>query len=159
MDSDPLTRVYEAIWAWLEEQPWIDRVKSGNRLSYTSDSRSPGKTLIGMGDLPELSVVPEGGAVGPTTGSTGQVVQRYTVQLSSGDLRLQTHYFPIKWELVMSLLKLRAGRETLPNADFVKKLEVGTFRDLGFKEDRSDILLGWYGTVTIDAHLAVRLDL
>jgi hypothetical protein len=127
--TDPFTQVYEALWGLLEAHPgFVGLVKVGNRIKYSGDSeRQVDKPQALSADLPQVRLVPAGGAVevGPSSTSGCRIVEQLDVEVWSGDRRLQVALYPVKWEV----LKALAGARDNLGLAFVTKLRMGDARE------------------------------
>jgi hypothetical protein len=105
-NRDPLSLVYAALWDVLESSADFCRlVQPGNRIKFLGTSRDPWKDMLSTADLPEVRIVPAGGAANLHLASnTDRLVQRLRVQVSSGDRRVDAAFFPVVWEIYRALV-------------------------------------------------------
>lgn len=144
---DPFTRVYNAIMALFADHDGVrDLVKPGNLIGYASDSADPIKGNIQPGDLPEIEVRPAGGEVQlwKTSDST-EVLRRYVVGITTGELRVHESLFPLEWEL------LRALASTTNNLGlpFVVNVHIEGFDEDPEATDRHRGTKGWVALFSV----------
>lgn len=102
--SDPLTLVYETLWDLLESGERVrELVKPGNRIKLSGKDRSPFKESVSTDDFPELTLIPSGGNASIRTTTTGcNIVQRFKVNIASGDQRA-TILLPLKFAVYTAM--------------------------------------------------------
>lgn len=108
MTTDPFTEVLQKLWQLLESRPvFTTLVASRNRITLWEGRGKPEKTKHSIADLPEVTIIPIGGAVQPAASSTGaKITQIYRIIMVDGDLRLNKVFFPLKWAIVRSLASI-----------------------------------------------------
>ena len=127
MSDDPFTQTLNRLWELLESHaPLADMVRLGNRIKLAGANGDPYKPQVMAADLPEVLIEPAGGQVDLFATSTStRAVQDYAVTAVTGDLRVHTLLFPLKWELVKALS--RSGDNLgLP---FVRKVRIAEQAD------------------------------
>lgn len=162
-DTDPFTQVYNAIWTELLAEPFIAaQVAAGNRIKFagiTTNSRSPDKDNVASKDFPELRIVPtEGTPKLHASSNSANVSQRYSVQICSGDQRLDQVYFPLKWAVVRALSKwIKSGRAlrelTWNAATFVRDVQLEQMPDGVREADANRGIFQW------STAAAIRVDM
>lgn len=103
--TDPFTMIYTTLWDLINANDRLmELIRLRNRIDYSGDYRNPEKDTLSSADLPELRLVPSGGAahLRRTTHSTS-ITRRFAFQLHSGSRRLHKMLFPIEWELFCCL--------------------------------------------------------
>lgn len=104
-DLDPFSQVYNRIWDILEardgEGQWSQRVRPGNRINYAGQHRRPEKPTRAPADAPEVAIVPvPGGDLKLTSSSSSsRARQNYGIRVRTGDLRVHTALFPLRYEI------------------------------------------------------------
>lgn len=126
---DPFTRVYDALVALIADHDGVKHLlKTGNLIDYSGGRADPTKGSIQSGDLPEIEVRPAGGDIALWKDSdSSEIVRRFIIALTTGDLRVDKSLLPLEWEIV------RALSRTVENLglSFVTKLTIE-----GFDEER-----------------------
>lgn len=127
--ENPLTKVYDALWSLVEAHPEVDNiVRLGNRVKYNSATdRRPKKSSVSTADLPELSLVSEGGTlrIKNTTSST-KLVRRYSWIISTGDWRVNHYLYQVEWMIICAMCDWDSVVSALQydGANFVKRTDV-----------------------------------
>jgi len=106
----------------------------------------PEKTKHGIADLPEVTIIPAGGAVQPAGSSTGaRITQIYRIIMVDGDLRLHKVFFPLKWSIVRSL----ASTDENLGLTYVRRIMVSDSVD----EKNEEIHPGWNMGIDIEVEM------
>lgn len=132
---DPLSLVYNALWAMLEANADLTSlVKVGNRNKYDKIFKLATKDVLSQADLPEVAIVPSGNSFGIQQTSNGtRVSQLYEVRLVTGELRVAQigGFLPIKWQVMRSFINWQAQLSVLvwSGNTFVKKLTMDSIAD------------------------------
>ena len=147
MSSDPFSLVHNALWTLLERHKgFTDLVKSGNRIKFTGANRAPIKDPILTADLPEVRVTPVGGAsqVQMTSSST-KVIKKWSVQVSTGDQRVDAVMFPVEWEILRALNDYVSTLTALQwnSKPFVKLCRVTDISEGVSQQDLNRGIKGW----------------
>jgi len=129
-ELNPFSKVYDALWALALRSPvFVDKVKPGNRVSYSSDTnRNPMKENLITNDMPEVALVLDGLSSGNlhASSSTSQLTRRYTFIVTTGDYRINYALLPLQWALICALAgwKETLGNLTWHGAGFVKRANI-----------------------------------
>jgi len=105
--SDPLSTVYDAVWAVLENHAgFTDLVPVGNRIKLSGTNPDPNKTQVASQDVPEVRIIPAGGACHLLRTSNGSsITKRFSIQVASGDQRVTEVTYPVQWEIYRAFSK------------------------------------------------------
>lgn len=100
-ERDPMSKVYDALWAMLEaHKGFVDLVRPGNRIKASGANLKPVKDEVSDKDLPEVRIVATGGSTNTHfTSSKAQLSKQFEIQISTGDQRLDALLFPVQWEI------------------------------------------------------------
>jgi hypothetical protein len=104
--SDPISQVYDALWALLEDSRELcSMVDVGNRKKYSGEG-TPEKEQVATADFPEIRIVPV--ATTPhtqRTSSTSTMLVKFRIEVASGDQRIDAGLFPIEWEIYRAMAR------------------------------------------------------
>lgn len=163
MLANPFKLVYDGLWdlAW-SWQNLCDLVKPSNRITFAGDDRDPIKPEIAAADLPELRLVPIGGAQQIHRSSSSSYWKaRYEWQVSTGDYRTNEHLWPVQWELYRALsgwlTPLRAIKWPKSNPkSFVTLMNLTSSTEGVSDQDLRRGIDGWSSVMTceVDMHFA-----
>lgn len=164
--KDPLTMCYEALWEILEKwEGFASRVRIGNRFKYLTHGE-PEKAEVGNTDFPEIRIVPDG--MEPATqisSSSTRIVQRFTVQVSTGSKQLSGHFgkdatlFPMEFEIFRAMV----GWQTVLSAlvwngtSFAKYLDLTNTQQGSAETDLRRGVDGWASVWTCQVVLVFPL--
>lgn len=103
--SDPFTQVYEKLWECLENDSGLSElIRSGNRIKRNEGAVKQDKERKSDRDFPELRIEPSGGSFHvQATNTSVPIVQKFEVICTTGDLRIDRSFFPVKWALLNAL--------------------------------------------------------
>lgn len=146
--SNPFNLVHNKLWDMIERVPDVDDiVAKGNRIKYNSTvSRDIEKQRIQAADVPELSLVTEGGPVRmQNTSSTTMITRRWTWVIATGDKRLNEFLFPVEWMLIGALLNWKSELTALEwdSQRFVHRCDVLDTLEGMTAQDRNRNMVGW----------------
>lgn len=118
--DDPFTYVLRQIWAALEDQPeFTELVPAGNRIKLYEGTSDPNKYTFSIADMPFVKIEAAGGAINMAVDSTtAKITQIYSLVGVGGDLRINKHYFPLKW----AILKALASHDDYFSVDYVRRV-------------------------------------
>lgn len=107
MAIDPFTEVYGKIWDLLEaHEGFTSLIRLGNRIRLDGSRKEPRKERVLDADLPEVVLLPAAGEAEPfATSDSVRLAQQYELQATSGDIRIDTAFFPLKYELIKALCR------------------------------------------------------
>jgi len=117
---DPLTQVYQALWAMLDDDPQLAAWFPARR-RLDPDPRDARVEPVPPlpADLPQLRITPGLGLVQLFRTSHGTVVtQRFDLELKTASLAPAHQLFPVKWRLIRAFA---AARDHL-GLDFVRRV-------------------------------------
>jgi len=100
--TDPFTAVYNELWAILLDSENFN-VKRGNLINYIG-KRDPEKDEVATEDLPEVRLSPNG--IIPhiqNTSSSSRLTVRYSIEVRSGDKRLDESHYPLIWAVYKAM--------------------------------------------------------
>ncbi len=102
---DPYSTLIDALWMLLDESAeFCALVPPGNRIRFTGRDREPIKEEIGSGDLPEVRLSISSTAPHPfRTSSSHSDTVTVTLEVSSGDQRLDAYHLPLYWVVYKAL--------------------------------------------------------
>jgi len=105
LTEDPFTLVARSIWDTLEAHTrFADLVPANNRIKLIDGARDPIKDQISVEDLPEVRMLPAGSSFhAHRTSNSTSCMQRYALQVSTGDIRMNKWLFPVKWIIFRAL--------------------------------------------------------
>lgn len=140
--TDPFTAVEGKLWELAATHSGVmDLVKPGNRLDSQDTARRAQKEGHLGADLPELRLIPSGGAVIGMTSTSVRITQNFDFQLLTGSERPYKQLYPVRWQLIRawSLTRRDQARQNL-GLPYVTDLKLATFNDIqnGVQADKSD---------------------
>lgn len=103
--SNPLSLVYDKLWAMVEAHPDVATIVSaGNRIKFNDPAiRDVWKDRVASSDVPELVLVPDAGSVNlHATSSSSRVTRQYSWLISTGDLRLGAYLHAVEFMLIVA---------------------------------------------------------
>jgi hypothetical protein len=165
-EKDPLSQVYDGMWAMLRaHQGFNDLVRVGNQINFSGDARNPLKAEITDTDLPEVRIIPAAANEShlQVTSNTGHLTQRFEVQVSTGDQRVDTKdeaginsaVYPVVWEILRAMSGWSAVLRALTWGErtFVTLAKPTA---LSIAVDQSDLnrgIIGWSAKWTYEVQL------
>ena len=156
-ELDPYTKVYNRIESLLKESERVsESVKSANIIAF-NDKQQPIVDNPQHGQLPEILIVSSGMAEGnlKNTSSSSKVVRKYSLIVSTGDLRITKYLLPIEWAITCALTNWNKqfGSLTWNDKAFVKRVNV-TDSDIGINDDdRNRGIKGWSELLTVEVEM------
>jgi hypothetical protein len=105
-EGDPFTEVLNALWSLLEASvEFTTLVPPGNRIKFTGANTNPVPEEVSLSMVPEVRLICTSSEPHPyRTTNSHSSMQRFEVQVSSGDQRLDAMHNPLKW-IVFKALK------------------------------------------------------
>lgn len=164
-EQDPFTQVYHALWRMLEaHKGFTGLVRIGNRIKLSGSRPDPTKQLPAAADLPEVRVIPAGGAPHiQRTSDSGSVVKRFEIQLNTGQVRVDQEgtdslgaaIFPIEWELLRAMHGWQRvlGVLTWNGKTFVKLMRPGKIEERLHESGDKHGLRGWSAIWACDVEM------
>lgn len=121
-ESDPITKVFDGLWAMLEgDSRFTALVPSNNRIKY--NTREGDKLEVSTADFPDTRIRYLGGTPHTErTSNSSTLFLVWSVEVATGDQRYAT-IFPIEWAVYCALLGWGTHLRTLTYggvAGFVK---------------------------------------
>lgn len=157
LDTDPITLTYDKIVSMLEDHVGFSSlVKAGNLIRFSGKSRDPIKAEVSDADLPEVRVVARGGTPHiQRTSNSSSMLERFEVQIATGDQRLTAALFPVKWEVYRALAGWSAalGSLTWKTKTFVKLARPMDVSDGVSEDDLRRGIEGWSSIWAIEIHM------
>jgi len=149
-DIDPFTQVLAGLWdMFMDKSPVADIVKPGNRIHLAGGAKKTDKDRHSTRDLPEMRIDPSGGVLKiPMSSSSFSVEQAFNVRISSGDLRTNRVFFPLKWAIIRVLCKKEGIMKAL-GLNFVKNVLVADYSE----SVNTEKVPGWTAVFTITVQL------
>lgn len=159
--DDPFTLVFNQIWSILENSPLFTAdVAVGNRIKYNlNNKRNPFKQQINDSDLPEVVLISTGMDVRLfNTSSTTKIIKRYSVLLSTGDLRINNLLYQIQWDLVVCLTgwQVLLGQLLWPEntgVSFVKRADILDTTEGLSDPERNRGVVGWSSVMNLEVEM------
>lgn len=155
--DDPLTLTYAYLWKLVEGFPeWSDMVRVGNRMYLDGTSRDPMKDVVKAADLPMVTLMPTDSENNLHSNSSSAILtQNFTIGIYSGEQRVNTVYFPLKWYTVQALAQFRATMQSVTWNDypFIQKLEVPSSTDSLSEIDTAGNIISWDSLLTISVEM------
>lgn len=159
MATDPYTLVYNTLWAALEgHSDFTDLVPIKNRIRFTGDDRSPIKAKLASADTPDVRIVMQQVVMRETGASGGTEADRvrFTVELATGDQRLDARAFPITWAIRQAIYGADAALRAIEfnsKTGWVLNPHTGTI-DFGIAQDaEARGLIGWAAVCAVEMQL------
>lgn len=150
MPTDPFTETYDALWTLLEgDTELASAVRLMNRIKLTGTNPKPAKESVQNADLPELMLMPTGGAMDLIATSTStKIEQVYALRLATADVRVSQagSIFPAKWEMLKALTNIK---RTLMTLSYVTDVRVQEFEETLEDDDANRGAQGWSLTIPI----------
>ena len=144
-ENDPFTQVLDKLWEFLEAyEPFASLVKLANRIKVQGSNRTPYKAEVQDSDLPEVIIVPAGGETHLfRTSDSSSAVQLFEIRGTTGDLRTDRLFFPLKWALIRGVARM--GHDLGIESDVFKvtKVSVMEAADTQADEDANRGTQGW----------------
>ena len=150
--ADPFTAVYRGLWQLLEAHPgFASAVRPGNRLKLV-DGEPHAKDQVSTADLPEVRIVPSGASSHlRRTSTTSGVTKAWTIQVATGDKRLDERLYPLEWIILCAMQRwpevlgalVWADRKYVAAVQVLEHAEGQTDRDLVRGID------GWTAVMTV----------
>ena len=155
--TNPLTQLYTAIVETLAaSDDFTALVKEKNRIVYTGTRRDPEKHSVQDADFPEVRLTPTGGEYGPERDTDGRTwIERYQILVATGEQRVDTRLFPVRWAIVRALADWQRilGELTWMDETFVLDFDVQS-SDVGASEvDMRRGIDGWAAVVNLEAKM------
>lgn len=142
---DPFSMVYNALWEMVERNKNLATyIPVGNRIKY--DDVAAIRASNEDADTPELALLSGGGSFGDTDNSSQRsCVREYIWALTSGDLKLNTIFNPIQWELFRSMNDWECVLCSLTwcNCAFVSNCRIISAEDSSINHELERDILGW----------------
>jgi len=173
VEENPFTQLYGSIWKMLELWPGFEGlVCVGNRIKFSGENRDPMKKEILTADLPEVRVVPSGGAMNlHVTNKESNIKKSFQIQVSTGDqrvdavgtelsgedelIKVNVGLFPVEWEILRALTTWSETiyKLTWKGEEFVKDLSVVGLTEGASQADLNRGIRGWSAVVTIQVDM------
>ena len=157
IDTDPFTLVYDALWSMLDSHTdFQELVKKGNMIRFSGKNRDPVKAEISVSDVPEVRLVPMGGTPHlQRTSNSSSVLEKFEIQLSSGDQRVDYALFPVKWAIYRAMSDWATILEALTwkGRTFVKLARPMSTADGVTESDLRRGIDGWASIWSIEVHM------
>lgn len=156
-DIDPITLCYDKLVTMLSEHVgFMTLVKKKNLITFSGKNRDPIKSEVSTGDLPEVRVLPRGGVPHiQRTSNSSSMIERFEVQISSGDQRVGAVLFPVKWEVYRALSGWAAALQALlwKSKTFVKLARPIDVSDGVAEDDLRRGIEGWASIWSVEIHM------
>lgn len=151
-EKDPLTQVYEGLWAQIENRQSLhDLIPVGNRINFLDADIAKLNEL--PADTPQIVITPGGTfALPENTSNSSFFTEQFDVRLSIGGLVLRD-YFKIKFETYRALVDWRAHNTSLTWAGkpFYVHSTIGSVDDV---IDDALAIRGWLSILRVEVLLA-----
>jgi len=120
--TDPFTQIHDKLWETLEDdETFCSLVDAGNRIKYSRTKERPRKNERMSADMPEVTIIPEGGSIDLHLTSHAVIMtRRFTIVLQSGSLRANLQLYPLEWQV----LKILYNASDTLNLSFVKRFRI-----------------------------------
>ena len=152
---DPFTQTYTAIWTVLNAHTgFTNLVKVANQIRFDTGTVPLTKDSIQSGDVPQVGLLPAGGATEFKKDSSGfSIVKDFQLGFIAGFQQLQLSFFPLQWEIYRAFgIHIKANGRTL-GLSFVSNVELADVtEDLGDFAETFGIQ-GWTGVLSISTML------
>ena len=165
-EENPFTIVLNGIWELLERNKAItDRVAFNNRIVYNSPKGN--KQVSTKADRPQVDIMPSGITANmPITSSSVEIMKRYDIVFSQGNLQLLDDAFgfnKLEWEVFRSLADWQGGglcALTWQNFNFVTRAnllsgDVSRINELFMTQSTRQWIAAW--TLNVSMHFPVQL--
>lgn len=155
--DDPFSVVYEGLWKLVDDfKPFASTVRRGNRIKLDGASRNPTKQNVNTADLPEVTLQPTGGETNiHSNSSQTTITQRYMFMISTGDLRVDSLHFPLRWHVTRAVVlwKKKIGGITWRKQPFLEELNIPDTTEGESDPDRNRGIKGWSSLITIEVRM------
>lgn len=103
--DNPLSLVYNALWELLlSSAEFTKLVRLSNRITFMGDNRDPIKQEVQTHDLPEVRLIPVSSTPHiQSTSNSSFLTERYEIQVSTGDQRIDAIFIPVKWAVYCAM--------------------------------------------------------
>ncbi len=152
-EKDPITKVYEQLWAEVENHPpFVELVKSGNRIKFHQEPKL--KHQARAADTPEVRLVGDALTTQLFRTSNAHFIQRtFRWEVSTNDIRITKAAFPVEWAIIEAMAK---AKDSLEGLDFVKMVRMGDGQPPGpDPEQRTD---GWHTVLPVTVDMWIGRD-
>ena len=126
--TDPFTQTMDSLWTLLEAQAlFTTHVGAGNRIKLQSTTdEDPLRRMNSTTDQPLVLIAPSGGQEDEQNHSfdARMIVQRYEIQVGTGQARTHKKLFPIKWAILKAVLGAKGNLTTASDNPFVRGMAV-----------------------------------
>ena len=158
MNDNPLTLTYTALWTMIEAYPNLDDlVRIGNRIRFDSETdRSPQKNRVQAADLPELTLITNGGTPNLCeTSSSSKFIRRYSWWISTGDNRLNEKLYQVEWAVLVAMTNWKQVLTALQwkGKSFVKRTAVTDISEGMSNPQLNRNIKGWSSLWTCEVEM------
>lgn len=155
MIADPFTQMYNALFQALASDPFLQTfIQPANTVSWVTENPEPAKTEVSQADLPEIQLLPAVTEIDWQTTVWIRVDCEYTVQITTGDLRVQKELFPIQWGIVRAISQ--AGDSL--GLSFVSKVRTKMFTNQINDPAVQRGVEGWVSLVKVNVEARLRYE-
>lgn len=154
--DDPFLLLYRKLWDVVQDHPDLGTyVKTKNQIEFDT-TRRPVKETVASADLPELMLIPNSivGNLHRTSSSTSFTIT-YQWVLTLGDLRVDTHLFPLQWILVSSMTRAMIDVLSLTwnSKEYVRRFDLTGNITGESQSQRQSNIKGWSTVQSVEAEL------
>jgi len=158
METDPFTQVYVKLWELLSDNPVVtSSFKTGNLIDMSNlGRRAYLEPTVATADLPELLLVPYGTVARIHSSSSGTMVtKQFQWVLTTGDLRVNRHLFPLSWAILTSIIRAQKDLRALTydGHKFVKRVDLTSSSDGQSQAQRDSNINGWSTVQAIEVEM------
>ena len=156
MEDSPFTILYNGLWRLVERNENLaDAIKKGNRIKY--ENWTGFKDNISSADLPELSLIVEGGSINfQSTSSHSTIMRTYTWVLTYGGFQV-TGYNNLLFELVKGLVDWDSVICGLlwQSEQFVTKAALASFEEGTLNVQNNRGIRGWSAMLQLEVEMNI----
>lgn len=153
--ENPFKKVYAKLFQILEDSVELGAlVRPNNMVNLLEDKHKSGvKLAVQPGDMPEIILVSNGileGSLVNTSTST-QMVRQYAYLVSTLDMRLNQHLYPVEWGLMCGLANYRELLLplTYKGDTFVTHVDIDSADEGQISNNRNRGIQGWSASVMV----------
>lgn len=157
---NPFGLAYEGLWKVVESNSYlVELINPGNRIKF--DERRGMKDGISDADLPELALLPDGGAFNLRRSTCEiRLTRAYNWVVVTGDFRVNQSYNTITWELFVAMHNWEEILRSLlwRGCPFIQDC-ILTSCDEGISmSDLERGIRGWTGLWKVELHMQFHLQ-